>query len=186
MRRENRELKLEVARMRMRLTDLEKDHISIKQELVKSNPGTKLFKSFAKKISKLGSLFSFSSLKPSLSAKASSESRFLFQRKRRHSVSWSKKKEKKNIQISIFWFTLYSEPSIYFFFAWGVWFVIASVSIALYSCVCDMLAMMFCPVFCYLKCACCENIIKFLVYFLFKLLLSWNSFESLHYILLQF
>uniref|UniRef100_A0A1J3GRI8 BTB/POZ domain-containing protein n=2 Tax=Noccaea caerulescens TaxID=107243 RepID=A0A1J3GRI8_NOCCA len=87
VRRENRELKLEVARMRMRLTDLEKDHISIKQELVKSNPGTKLFKSFAKKISKLSSLFSFSSLKPSLSAKASSESRFLFQRRRRHSVS---------------------------------------------------------------------------------------------------
>ncbi|XP_018466088.2 BTB/POZ domain-containing protein At1g03010 isoform X2 [Raphanus sativus] len=87
VRRENRELKLEVARMRMRLTDLEKDHISIKQELVKSNPGTKLFKSFAKKISKLNSLFSFSSLKPSLSAKASTESRFLFQRRRRHSVS---------------------------------------------------------------------------------------------------
>lgn len=87
VRRENRELKLEVARMRMRLTDLEKDHVSIKQELVKSNPGTKLFKSFAKKISKLNSLFSFSSLKPSLSTKASSESRFLFQKRRRHSVS---------------------------------------------------------------------------------------------------
>ncbi|KAF8045526.1 hypothetical protein N665_4758s0002 [Sinapis alba] len=87
VRRENRELKLEVARMRMRLTDLEKDHISIRQELVKSNPGTKLFKSFAKKISKLNSLFSFSSLKPSLAGKSASESRFLFQRKRRHSVS---------------------------------------------------------------------------------------------------
>ncbi|CAH8336831.1 unnamed protein product [Eruca vesicaria subsp. sativa] len=87
VRRENRELKLEVARMRMRLTDLEKDHISIKQELVKSNPGTKLFKSFAKKISKFNSLFSFASLKPSLKGKATSESRFLFQRKRRHSVS---------------------------------------------------------------------------------------------------
>ncbi|XP_012435921.1 BTB/POZ domain-containing protein At1g03010 isoform X2 [Gossypium raimondii] len=33
VRRENRELKLEVARMRMRLTDLEKDHVSMKQEL---------------------------------------------------------------------------------------------------------------------------------------------------------
>lgn len=87
VRRENRELKLEVARMRMRLTDLEKDHISIRQELVKTNPGTKLFKSFAKKISKLNSLFSFASLKPSLKGKAASESRFLFQRKRRHSVS---------------------------------------------------------------------------------------------------
>ncbi|XP_018486936.1 BTB/POZ domain-containing protein At1g03010 isoform X2 [Raphanus sativus] len=87
VRRENRELKLEVARMRMRLTDLEKDHISIRQELVKTNPGAKLFKSFAKKISKLNSLFSFSSLKPSLKGKASTDSRFLFQRKRRHSVS---------------------------------------------------------------------------------------------------
>ncbi|KAL0732261.1 hypothetical protein Bca4012_008470 [Brassica carinata] len=87
VRRENRELKLEVARMRMRLTDLEKDHISIRQELVKTNPGTKLFKSFAKKISKLNSLFSFATLKPSLKGKASAESRFLFQRKRRHSVS---------------------------------------------------------------------------------------------------
>ncbi|CAN7066696.1 unnamed protein product [Brassica oleracea var. botrytis] len=87
VRRENRELKLEVARMRMRLTDLEKDHISIRQELVKTNPGTKLFKSFAKKISKLNSLFRFASLKPSLQGKATSESRFLFQRKRRHSLS---------------------------------------------------------------------------------------------------
>ncbi|PPR98085.1 hypothetical protein GOBAR_AA22592 [Gossypium barbadense] len=33
VRLENRELKLEVARMRMRLTDLEKDHVSMKQEL---------------------------------------------------------------------------------------------------------------------------------------------------------
>ncbi|XP_047309928.1 BTB/POZ domain-containing protein At1g03010-like [Impatiens glandulifera] len=33
VRRENRELKLEVARMRMRLIDLEKDHVSMKQEL---------------------------------------------------------------------------------------------------------------------------------------------------------
>ncbi|CAN8295832.1 unnamed protein product [Cochlearia groenlandica] len=87
VRRENKELKLEVARMRMRLTDLEKDHITIKQELVKTNPGTKLFKSFAKKLSQLNSLFSFTSLKPNLINKASSESRFLFQRKRRHSVS---------------------------------------------------------------------------------------------------
>ncbi|KAJ7972913.1 BTB/POZ domain-containing protein [Quillaja saponaria] len=33
VRRDNRELKLEVARMRMRLTDLEKDRVSMKQEL---------------------------------------------------------------------------------------------------------------------------------------------------------
>ncbi|KAK4357286.1 hypothetical protein RND71_022896 [Anisodus tanguticus] len=45
VRRENTELKLEVARMRMRLTDLEKDRVSMKQELVKSHPANKLFKS---------------------------------------------------------------------------------------------------------------------------------------------
>ncbi|KAE8721127.1 BTB/POZ domain-containing protein [Hibiscus syriacus] len=37
VRRENRELKLEVAWMRMRLTDLEKDHMSMKQELVRTS-----------------------------------------------------------------------------------------------------------------------------------------------------
>ncbi|XP_022769816.1 BTB/POZ domain-containing protein At1g03010-like [Durio zibethinus] len=86
VRRENRELKLEVARMRMRLTDLEKDHVSMKQELVRSHPANKLFKSFTKKLSKLRSLFRFNNLKP-IGGKANSESRFLFQRRRRHSVS---------------------------------------------------------------------------------------------------
>lgn len=43
VRRENRELKLEVARMRMRLTDLEKDHVSMKQELVRSHPAPPRF-----------------------------------------------------------------------------------------------------------------------------------------------
>ncbi|XWS36213.1 hypothetical protein CRYUN_Cryun20dG0066000 [Craigia yunnanensis] len=86
VRRENRELKLEVARMRMRLTDLEKDHVSMKQELVKSHPANKLFKSFTKKLSKLNSLFRINNLKP-IGGKANSESRFLFQRRRRHSVS---------------------------------------------------------------------------------------------------
>nr|DAD22462.1 TPA_asm: hypothetical protein HUJ06_023925 [Nelumbo nucifera] len=33
VRRENRELRLGVARMRMRLTDLERDHVSMKQNL---------------------------------------------------------------------------------------------------------------------------------------------------------
>ncbi|GMJ01089.1 hypothetical protein like AT1G03010 [Hibiscus trionum] len=86
VRRENRELKLEVARMRMRLTDLEKDHVSMKQELVRSHPANKLFKSFTKKLSKLNSLFRINNLKP-LGGKANSESRFFFQRRRRHSVS---------------------------------------------------------------------------------------------------
>ncbi|XVF21907.1 hypothetical protein REPUB_Repub12eG0129400 [Reevesia pubescens] len=86
VRRENRELKLEVARMRMRLTDLEKDHVSMKQELVKSHPANKLFKSFTKKLSKLNNLFRINNLKP-IGGKSNSESRFLFQRRRRHSVS---------------------------------------------------------------------------------------------------
>ncbi|CAL9023872.1 unnamed protein product [Prunus brigantina] len=86
VRRENRELKLEVARMRMRLTDLEKDHVSMKQELVKSHPANKLFKSFTKKLGKLNALFKINSIKP-LGGKASSESRFPFQKRRRHSVS---------------------------------------------------------------------------------------------------
>ncbi|KAI4301361.1 hypothetical protein L6164_034648 [Bauhinia variegata] len=88
VRRENRELKLEVARMRMRLTDLEKDHVSMKQELVRSHPANKLFKSFTKKLGKLklNSLFRINSIKP-IGGKASSESRFPFQKRRRHSVS---------------------------------------------------------------------------------------------------
>ncbi|KAK7259419.1 hypothetical protein RIF29_25026 [Crotalaria pallida] len=86
VRRENRELKLEVARMRMRLTDLEKDHVSMKQELVKSHPANKIFKSFTKKLSKLNALFRMNNVKP-IGGKASSESRFPFPKRRRHSVS---------------------------------------------------------------------------------------------------
>lgn len=87
VRRENRELKLEVARMRMRLTDLEKDHVSMKQELVKSHPSAnKLFKSFTKKLSKFNALFKTNTVKP-IGGKASSESRFPFPKRRRHSLS---------------------------------------------------------------------------------------------------
>lgn len=86
VRRENRELKLEVARMRMRLTDLEKDHVSMKQELVKSHPANKLFKSFAKKLGKLNALFRYKDVKP-MGGKPNSERRFFFQKRRRHSVS---------------------------------------------------------------------------------------------------
>ncbi|GLT28538.1 hypothetical protein SLA2020_034620 [Shorea laevis] len=86
VRRENRGLKLEVARMRMRLMDLENDHVSMKQELVRSNPANKLFKSFTKKLSKLNALFRLNNLKP-IVGKANSDSRFLFQKRQRHSVS---------------------------------------------------------------------------------------------------
>ncbi|KAL3517476.1 hypothetical protein ACH5RR_020065 [Cinchona calisaya] len=83
VRRENRELKLEVARMRMRLTDLEKDHVSIKQELVRSSHPTtnRLFRSFTKKISKLNSLFRIIDIKPVGGGKAHSETRFTFQKR---------------------------------------------------------------------------------------------------------
>lgn len=86
VRRENRELKLEVARMRMRLTDLEKDHVSMKQELVRAHPANKLFNSFAKKLGKLNALFRFRDLKPAV-GKANSETRIMFQKRRRHSMS---------------------------------------------------------------------------------------------------
>ncbi|KAH7676740.1 NPH3 domain-containing protein [Dioscorea alata] len=86
VRRENRELKLEVARMRMRLTDLEKDHVSMKQELVRANPANKILRSLTKKLGKLNALFRMRDVKP-LNAKATSEARLLFQRRRRHSIS---------------------------------------------------------------------------------------------------
>ncbi|KAK4492574.1 hypothetical protein RD792_003389 [Penstemon davidsonii] len=86
VRRENRELKLEVSRMRMRLTDLEKDHVSIKQELVKPHPANKLFKSFTKKLRRINSLFRIRDLK-SVGEKANSENRFIFQKKRNFSIS---------------------------------------------------------------------------------------------------
>ncbi|GMP87812.1 hypothetical protein CsSME_00040033 [Camellia sinensis var. sinensis] len=86
VRRENRELKLEVARMRMRLTDLEKDHVSMKQKLImKSHPANKVFRSFTKKLSKLNALFRIKDMKP-IGGKANSETRFLFQKRRTHSV----------------------------------------------------------------------------------------------------
>ncbi|TVU47056.1 hypothetical protein EJB05_06634, partial [Eragrostis curvula] len=53
VRRENRELKLEVARMRMRLTDLEKDHVSMKRELVRVGPANRLLRGFTRSLSRL-------------------------------------------------------------------------------------------------------------------------------------
>ncbi|KAJ0946260.1 putative BTB/POZ domain, NPH3 domain, NPH3/RPT2-like family protein [Helianthus annuus] len=86
VRRENRELKLEVTRMRMRLTDLEKDHVSMKQELVKSHPANKLFKSLTKKLGKLNTLFKFKDVR-GIGNRPNSESRFLFQKRRRNSIA---------------------------------------------------------------------------------------------------
>lgn len=52
LRRENRELKLELARMRMRLNDLEKEHVCMRMNMEKSN-SRKLMVYFSKTISKL-------------------------------------------------------------------------------------------------------------------------------------
>lgn len=87
VRRENRELKLEVARMRMRLTDLEKDHVSMKQELVRSKPGSKLLRSFSKKLSRLNSIFRVRANQAVGSKPPDSQSRLFFQTQRNHSIS---------------------------------------------------------------------------------------------------
>ncbi|KAJ4969368.1 hypothetical protein NE237_016069 [Protea cynaroides] len=63
LRRENRELKLELTRLRMRLNDLEKDHVFMKKNMERSN-SRKFMSSFSKKISKLN-LFGHSSSKSS-------------------------------------------------------------------------------------------------------------------------
>lgn len=52
LRRENRELKLELARLRMRLNDLEKDHVSMRRDMKRSG-SRKIISSFSKKIGKM-------------------------------------------------------------------------------------------------------------------------------------
>ncbi|OWM78022.1 BTB/POZ domain-containing protein At1g03010-like [Punica granatum] len=90
VRRENRELRLEVTRMRMRLTDLERDHVSMKQELGRPHPANRLLRSFTRKLSKLNTIFrrSSSSARPTpMAVRASSENGFLFQKRRNLSIS---------------------------------------------------------------------------------------------------
>lgn len=65
LRRENRELKLELTRLRMRLNDLEKDHVCMKRDMTRSH-SRKLLTSFSKKIGKL-SFFAQSSSRGSSS-----------------------------------------------------------------------------------------------------------------------
>ncbi|GFQ04551.1 BTB/POZ domain-containing protein at5g48800 [Phtheirospermum japonicum] len=67
LRRENRDLKLELARMRMRLNDLEKDHVYMKRNLERSG-SRKFMSSFSKKFVRLnifGQSFSRGSISPS-------------------------------------------------------------------------------------------------------------------------
>lgn len=91
VRRENRELKLEVSRMRMRLTDLEKDHVSIKQEFVKPHTANRLFKAFTRKLSKLNNaLFRRKSVGNGGRERehnSPQQTRFPFPKRRCHSVS---------------------------------------------------------------------------------------------------
>ncbi|KAI8574283.1 hypothetical protein RHMOL_Rhmol01G0342400 [Rhododendron molle] len=71
LRRENRELKLELARLRMRLNDLEKEHVCMKRNMEKSN-SHKFMSSFSKKIGRF-SLFGHSSSRESSSPSKHSE-----------------------------------------------------------------------------------------------------------------
>lgn len=94
VRRENRELKLEVARMRMRLTDLEKDHVSMKQELVKSTSTHKFLHSFSKKLGKLfrpkdgnNNNLMLNNNNNNLCGKTPADARHILSRRRRHSIS---------------------------------------------------------------------------------------------------
>ncbi|XP_020208431.1 BTB/POZ domain-containing protein At5g48800 isoform X2 [Cajanus cajan] len=71
LRRENRELKLELARLRMRLNDLEREHVCMKRDMAKSG-SRKFMSSFSKKIGKL-SLFGHSSSRGSSSPSRNSQ-----------------------------------------------------------------------------------------------------------------
>ncbi|KAJ4766208.1 Phototropic-responsive NPH3 family protein [Rhynchospora pubera] len=73
LRRENRELKLELTRMRMRLNDLEKGHESMKQDLHKSS-SKKVMSSITKKIGRLSWFRDRSTFKGSASASECSKS----------------------------------------------------------------------------------------------------------------
>ncbi|KAL3828899.1 hypothetical protein ACJIZ3_017701 [Penstemon smallii] len=77
LRRENRELKLELARLRMRLNDLEKEHVCMKRDMERSG-SRKFMNSFSKKISKLNIFGNGSSRESSSPSKQSqiTESKF--------------------------------------------------------------------------------------------------------------
>lgn len=96
VRKENRELRLEIACLRMRLTELEKDHNNFKQDLDKESAGSKFLTSVSKRFVKLNPFVRRDSreLPASISAQAISrrisenpEFRSGKLRKRRHSMS---------------------------------------------------------------------------------------------------
>jgi len=94
VRRENRELKLELARMRMRLTDLEKDHAIMKQDVLEKPPkNPKVMSSVSKKLSRLNPFarrdsrdLSSNASKP-VNTPESQARGGAFGRRRRHSIS---------------------------------------------------------------------------------------------------
>jgi hypothetical protein len=90
VRRENRELKLEVARMRMRLTDLEKDHVCMKQDIEKGGGGKTFLSSVSKKLTRLNPFSKVPSGVKALDSKEPNtpDSRSgRIGRRRRHSIS---------------------------------------------------------------------------------------------------
>jgi hypothetical protein len=96
VRKENRELRLEIACLRMRLTELEKDHNNFKQDLDKESVGSKFLTSVSKTFVKLNPFVRRDSreLLPSISVQAISrrisgnpESRSGKPKRRRHSMS---------------------------------------------------------------------------------------------------
>jgi len=90
IRRENRELKLEVARMRMRLTDLEKDHASMKQVMLEKPTKPTIISSVSRKFSRLNPFARRDSREDASEDRPlqtpNSRTR-VFGRRRRHSIS---------------------------------------------------------------------------------------------------
>eukprot|EP01018_Ginkgo_biloba_P016021 Gb_11203 [translate_table: standard] len=86
LRRENRELKLEITRMRMRLNDLEKEQVCMKQGMEKSSSSNKLLSSLSKKFGKIN-FFHNTSKGQDTSSKKSQTSDVKNSRSRRHSIS---------------------------------------------------------------------------------------------------
>ncbi|XP_024530714.1 BTB/POZ domain-containing protein At5g48800 isoform X2 [Selaginella moellendorffii] len=85
IRRENRELKLEVARMRMRLTELEKEHVCMKQEMEKtSSTAHNFLHSVSRRLSRLNP---FGSRNQSHVAAPQTPDSRVSSRRRRHSIS---------------------------------------------------------------------------------------------------
>ncbi|KAL3694169.1 hypothetical protein R1sor_007820 [Riccia sorocarpa] len=91
VRRENRELKLEVARMRMRLTDLEKDHVCMKQDIEKGGGQKTFLKLVSKRLTRLNPFSKSSGKGGGLDTKTSnspdSRQDGAVGRRRRHSIS---------------------------------------------------------------------------------------------------